>query len=88
MILSDYTFCFVSSLTVDCFDSSCGGHGTCLNGICFCVKGWKGADCKELDSDALNCLPECSGHGTFNSESDQCICEDKWTGIDCSQGNL
>ena len=78
---------FFNLFTADCFDPSCNGHGTCLNGLCLCEKGWKGADCKETDAEAIKCLPECSGHGTFNIESGQCICEGKWTGSDCSKGN-
>ncbi|XP_067120237.1 teneurin-m-like isoform X3 [Centruroides vittatus] len=70
---------------VDCLDPECSGHGTCVRSMCVCRKGWKGADCSEPDSDALRCLPDCSGHGQFDLELQRCICDERWTGLDCSQ---
>lgn len=39
-----------------------------------------------MDNEALQCLPDCSGHGTFDLESQTCACEARWSGDDCSKG--
>ncbi|XP_037506639.1 teneurin-m isoform X6 [Rhipicephalus sanguineus] len=70
---------------VDCLDPECSGHGVCVSGMCLCRKGWKSNDCSEPDSDALRCLPDCSGHGQFDLDLQRCVCDDQWTGPDCSQ---
>ncbi|XP_055530568.1 teneurin-m isoform X1 [Wyeomyia smithii] len=70
---------------VDCPHPTCSGHGFCAEGTCICKKGWKGPDCATMDQDALQCLPDCSGHGTFDLDSQTCTCEPKWSGEDCSQ---
>lgn len=72
---------------VDCQNPNCSGHGVCVEGTCICKKGWKGANCDEMDKDALQCLPDCSGHGTFDLEAQTCQCEQMWSGDDCSKGN-
>lgn len=41
-----------------------------------------------MDKDALQCLPNCSGHGTFDLDTQTCTCEDRWSGDDCSKGLL
>lgn len=41
-----------------------------------------------MDQDALQCLPDCSGHGTFDLEAQTCNCEPKWSGDDCSKGKF
>lgn len=74
------------SVPVDCPHPTCNGHGFCAEGICLCKKGWKGADCSETDNEALQCLPDCSGHGAFDLETQTCQCEPMWSGDDCSRG--
>ena len=71
-------------LVVDCPDPECGGHGFCIDGSCVCKKGWKGSDCNRLDEEARQCLPDCSGNGNFDLETQQCICQENWVGDDCS----
>ncbi|XP_060653283.1 teneurin-m isoform X1 [Drosophila nasuta] len=70
---------------VDCPHPNCSGHGFCADGTCICKKGWKGVDCATMDQDALQCLPDCSGHGTFDLDTQTCTCESKWSGDDCSK---
>lgn len=38
-----------------------------------------------MDKDALQCLPDCSGHGNFDLDTQTCTCETKWSGDDCSK---
>jgi hypothetical protein len=38
-----------------------------------------------MDKDALQCLPDCSGHGTFDLDTQTCTCEPRWSGEDCSR---
>ncbi|XP_055907187.1 teneurin-m isoform X3 [Eupeodes corollae] len=70
---------------VDCPHPTCSAHGFCADGTCICKKGWKGPDCATMDQDALQCLPDCSGHGTFDLDAQTCHCEAKWSGDDCSK---
>lgn len=74
--------------SVDCPHPTCNGHGFCADGSCICKKGWKGLDCATMDQDALQCLPDCTGHGTFDLDTQTCNCEPKWSGDDCSKGKL
>ncbi|XP_028159379.1 teneurin-m isoform X1 [Ostrinia furnacalis] len=70
---------------VDCIHPTCSGHGFCIEGGCVCKKGWKGLDCATMDKDALQCLPDCSGHGTFDVDTQTCTCHARWSGDDCSK---
>ncbi|XP_064078294.1 teneurin-m-like isoform X3 [Macrobrachium nipponense] len=71
---------------VDCPHPTCSDHGWCAaSGTCVCQKGWQGPDCAIMDSDALQCLPDCNGHGAFNMETHECVCDHPWTGSDCSK---
>ena len=70
--------------TVDCPDPTCSDHGFCVDGSCICKKGWKGTDCGILDEEARQCLPDCSGQGIFDLESQTCQCNEGFVGDDCS----
>ncbi|XP_050561292.1 teneurin-m-like isoform X9 [Spodoptera frugiperda] len=70
---------------IDCPHPTCSGHGFCIEGSCICKKGWKGVDCATMDKDALQCLPDCSGHGTFDVDTQTCTCHARWSGDDCSK---
>lgn len=72
-------------IAADCPDPSCSGHGACVAGKCYCKAGWQGERCNQVDQRVYQCLPGCSEHGTYDLESAACICEEHWTGIDCSQ---
>ncbi|GFS94452.1 teneurin-a [Trichonephila clavipes] len=70
---------------IDCMDSSCSGHGACVQGECWCKIGWRGTNCSEADGRLSRCFPDCSSHGVFDLDTEQCICFDHWTGADCSK---
>lgn len=38
-----------------------------------------------MDQESLQCLPDCSGHGSFDLDAQICVCEPKWSGDDCSK---
>ncbi|XP_043269073.1 teneurin-a isoform X3 [Venturia canescens] len=69
----------------DCHDPNCGGHGACVAGKCYCKAGWQGERCDQVDQRVYKCLPGCSDHGSYDLETASCICEEHWTGVDCSQ---
>uniref|UniRef100_A0A672STJ4 Teneurin transmembrane protein 3 n=1 Tax=Sinocyclocheilus grahami TaxID=75366 RepID=A0A672STJ4_SINGR len=66
---------------VDCLDPSCSSHGVCIHGECHCNPGWGGNNCEILKT---MCPDQCSGHGTYQTESGTCTCDTNWTGPDCS----
>ncbi|XP_028573299.1 teneurin-2 isoform X2 [Podarcis muralis] len=66
---------------VDCLDPSCSNHGICVNGECLCSPGWGGLNC-ELPR--AQCPDQCSGHGTYLSDTGLCNCDPNWMGPDCS----
>lgn len=78
----------LTNFTADCMDPSCSGHGTCVNGQCYCKAGWQSDDCSIVDQQVYQCLPGCSEHGTYDLETGSCVCERHWTGSDCSQGKF
>uniref|UniRef100_A0A8C7NSR0 Teneurin-3 n=1 Tax=Oncorhynchus mykiss TaxID=8022 RepID=A0A8C7NSR0_ONCMY len=65
----------------DCLDPGCSVHGVCIHGECHCSPGWGGTNCEILKT---MCPDQCSGHGTYQSESGTCTCDTNWTGPDCS----
>lgn len=68
---------------MDCIDPSCSSHGLCINGECHCQPSWGGASCEIAKA---VCPDQCSGHGTYNTDTSTCTCNQNWTGPDCSIG--
>ncbi|XP_056620478.1 teneurin-3 isoform X3 [Triplophysa dalaica] len=66
---------------VDCLDPTCSSHGVCIHGECHCNPGWGGNNCEIMKT---MCPDQCSGHGTYQTESGTCTCDANWTGPDCS----
>lgn len=69
---------------VECHDSQCSGHGTCLDGSCMCEKHYAGVDCTTFIAEDVHdeCAdPSCSGHG--RCDVGLCRCEAGWTGGSC-----
>uniref|UniRef100_A0A665W0B6 Teneurin transmembrane protein 3 n=1 Tax=Echeneis naucrates TaxID=173247 RepID=A0A665W0B6_ECHNA len=66
---------------VDCIDPSCSAHGVCIHGECHCQPGWGGVSCEITKG---MCPDQCSGHGTYITETSTCTCDQNWTGPDCS----
>lgn len=54
-----------------------------MNGECLCSPGWGGINC-ELPR--AQCPDQCSGHGTYLSDTGLCSCDPNWMGPDCSVG--
>ncbi|XP_034947958.1 teneurin-a isoform X2 [Chelonus insularis] len=71
----------------DCRDPTCSGHGACVAGKCYCKAGWQGEKCDKVDQRIYQCLPGCSDHGSYDLETGTCLCEEHWTGADCSQSS-
>ncbi|ERE78814.1 teneurin-4 [Cricetulus griseus] len=66
---------------VDCMDPTCSSRGVCVRGECHCSVGWGGTNC---ETPRATCLDQCSGHGTFLTDTGLCNCDPSWTGHDCS----
>lgn len=69
----------------------CNSHGTCLEGICACDKGYTGSSCSGGLGDLKegDCLKgsngkPCSGNGKCDSEVGKCKCDSGFKGLDCS----
>eukprot|EP01095_Lingulamoeba_sp_RSL-Kostka_P000998 TRINITY_DN1135_c0_g1_i1.p1 TRINITY_DN1135_c0_g1~~TRINITY_DN1135_c0_g1_i1.p1 ORF type:complete len:346 (+),score=88.90 TRINITY_DN1135_c0_g1_i1:1195-2232(+) len=64
---------------------NCTGHGSCLNGTCFCFDGYQGNDCSIHQNYTLNATcaqhHNCSGHGSCYDG--HCNCYTHWSGPDC-----
>ena len=79
-------YTFSSTIKADCQDPNCSGHGFCVEGSCVCRKGWVGTSCDQMDHEARQCLPDCSGNGDFDLDTQKCVCRGHWSGSDCSKG--
>ena len=60
----------------------CSGVGTCDNGTCDCgFDGRRGDYCDKLGCPGYDV--DCTGHGTCNSASGNCVCNAGWKGAGC-----
>ena len=75
-------------VSVDCVDPLCSRHGVCVSGGCICRKGWRGETCAVVDDEERRCLPDCSGHGSWDMESGKCQCHQGYRGESCSIGKF
>jgi hypothetical protein len=69
----------------DCYNETGNGYCDTVEGVCKCADAFKGADCSSVKCPQHTC----SGHGTCkkqdaNKGDDFCICQNGWTGYDCS----
>jgi hypothetical protein len=67
------------SQKLSCFGKTCGGHGECANGKCYCDRGWSGENCE-----AVECLNDCNGLEHGKCVAGLCQCKDNWQGQDCA----
>lgn len=67
------------SLQLPCFGKTCGGHGECASGSCYCDRGWGGENCA-----AIECINNCNGESHGKCVAGVCKCKDNWQGEDCS----
>ena len=63
---------FCPLLSGDCLDRSCSHHGTCSEGVCYCDLGWMGETCGYENTMLKACLPDCSGHGSYDVSAGHC----------------
>eukprot|EP00750_Incisomonas_marina_P008119 INCI15248.1.p1 GENE.INCI15248.1~~INCI15248.1.p1 ORF type:complete len:2168 (-),score=185.95 INCI15248.1:165-6668(-) len=56
---------------------TCGGHGQCVNGTCFCEAGYTGAQCT-----LTACKDMCNYHGRCGRDG-RCLCDAGWKGDSC-----
>lgn len=80
-----YVCVFGCVSTVDCVDPLCSGRGVCVRGECVCSAGWGGESCETA---LPACKEQCSGHGTYQTQTGGCVCEQGWSGEDCAIGEL
>eukprot|EP00750_Incisomonas_marina_P029537 INCI7191.2.p1 GENE.INCI7191.2~~INCI7191.2.p1 ORF type:complete len:1369 (-),score=189.98 INCI7191.2:1873-5790(-) len=67
-----------------CAHIDCGQHGSCVQGLCICNKGWHGVVCeKQPCAGALSDNVFCSGHG--HCVGGGCLCFAGWGGRDCGR---
>lgn len=68
-----HSYDYITHLCVHVYVSVCGIYNVCDYVFFFYLSG------------RLDFLPGCSGHGTFNMEVCGCVCEEGWTGKNCSE---
>lgn len=55
-----------------------------MNGSCNCgFEGWRGELCENRGCPGWG--EDCTGHGTCNSATGKCTCDEKWTGTGCEK---
>lgn len=63
-------------------DQVCSLHGTCSNGTCNCIVGWKGDVCSQKGCPGTTI--DCSGKGVCLKSESKCICYNGWKGPGCN----
>lgn len=69
-------------------DSLCSGviNATCVNQTCNCgFQGWRGSLCEKKGCPGWD--TDCTGHGTCNSATGVCNCNEGWSGRGCEIPN-
>lgn len=62
-------------------DSECSGHGTIVNSVCKCHRGWRGTYCDNPGCPGIG--SDCSDHGECNGATHECDCRNGWRGDGC-----
>ena len=75
---------FADSCPSQRHDTTCSGHGLCVNGQCQCDQDFKGTACN-VPACPQNCEPNGDRRGICNQNLKRCDCFDGWTGESCSQ---